>query len=114
MLSTSAEARAQLGPNVSSNQACEVSISGRGVAQAARRPRRDVALRAWSITQRLPLSRLTTPAPGPLELPPLQARVLPASPQVWTEFVAETLLPTRQGNFRVRGYRHTVSQEAEC
>jgi hypothetical protein len=26
-----------------------------------------------------------------------------------TEFVAETLLPTRQGKFRLRGYRHTVS-----
>lgn len=26
-----------------------------------------------------------------------------------TEFVAETLLPTIQGNFRVRAYRHTVS-----
>ena len=25
-----------------------------------------------------------------------------------TEFVAETLLPTRQGLFRLRGYRHTV------
>ena len=27
---------------------------------------------------------------------------------VWTEFVAETLLPTNQGKFRLRGYRHTV------
>ena len=27
---------------------------------------------------------------------------------VWTKFVAETLLPTRQGKFRLRGYRHTV------
>jgi len=26
----------------------------------------------------------------------------------WTEFVAETLLPTQQGKFRLRGYRHTV------
>lgn len=26
-----------------------------------------------------------------------------------TEFVAETLLPTRNGKFRLRGYRHTVS-----
>ena len=25
-----------------------------------------------------------------------------------TEFVAETLLPTRSGKFRLRGYRHTV------
>ena len=25
-----------------------------------------------------------------------------------TEFVAETLLPTRNGKFRLRGYRHTV------
>lgn len=27
---------------------------------------------------------------------------------VWTKFVAETLLPTTQGKFRLRGYRHTV------
>lgn len=27
---------------------------------------------------------------------------------VWTEFVAETLLPTQMGKFRLRGYRHTV------
>eukprot|EP00889_Picochlorum_renovo_P001119 jgi/Picre1/28149/NNA_003555.t1 len=27
---------------------------------------------------------------------------------IWTEFVAETLLPTQQGKFRLRGYRHTV------
>lgn len=27
---------------------------------------------------------------------------------VWTEYVAETLLPTNQGKFRLRGYRHTV------
>ena len=27
---------------------------------------------------------------------------------VWTKFVAETLLPTKQGKFRLRGYRHTV------
>lgn len=27
---------------------------------------------------------------------------------VWTKFVAETLLPTRHGKFRLRGYRHTV------
>ncbi len=26
-----------------------------------------------------------------------------------TEFVAETLLPTRTGKYRLRGYRHTVS-----
>jgi hypothetical protein len=30
-------------------------------------------------------------------------------PGVWTKFVAETLLPTKQGKFRLRGYRHTVS-----
>ena len=29
-------------------------------------------------------------------------------PLVWTKFVAETLLPTKQGKFRLRGYRHTV------
>lgn len=29
-------------------------------------------------------------------------------PQVWTKFVAETLLPTKLGKFRLRGYRHTV------
>lgn len=29
-------------------------------------------------------------------------------PGVWTKFVAETLLPTKQGKFRLRGYRHTV------
>lgn len=29
-------------------------------------------------------------------------------PRVWTKFVAETLLPTKQGKFRLRGYRHTV------
>ena len=28
--------------------------------------------------------------------------------RVWTKFVAETLLPTKQGKFRLRGYRHTV------
>ncbi len=27
---------------------------------------------------------------------------------VHTEFIAETLLPTRHGKFRLRGYRHTV------
>jgi GTP cyclohydrolase II len=27
---------------------------------------------------------------------------------VWTEFVAETLLPTNMGKFRLRGYRHTI------
>ena len=31
------------------------------------------------------------------------------APIVWTKFVAETLLPTAQGKFRLRGYRHTVS-----
>lgn len=30
------------------------------------------------------------------------------NPQVWTKFVAETLLPTKLGKFRLRGYRHTV------
>ena len=30
------------------------------------------------------------------------------SGEVWTEFVAETLLPTTMGKFRLRGYRHTV------
>jgi hypothetical protein len=29
-------------------------------------------------------------------------------PLIWTKFVAETLLPTGQGKFRLRGYRHTV------
>jgi hypothetical protein len=29
-------------------------------------------------------------------------------PGVWTKFVAETLLPTKLGKFRLRGYRHTV------
>ena len=33
-----------------------------------------------------------------------------AKPLVWTKFVAETLLPTKQGKFRLRGYRHTVSR----
>ncbi|KAI7837493.1 hypothetical protein COHA_008684 [Chlorella ohadii] len=28
-------------------------------------------------------------------------------PRNWTKFVAETLLPTQQGKFRLRGYRHT-------
>lgn len=28
--------------------------------------------------------------------------------KVWTRFIAETLLPTRQGKFRLRGYRHTL------
>lgn len=27
---------------------------------------------------------------------------------VWTKFVAETVLPTAQGKFKLRGYRHTV------
>jgi len=30
------------------------------------------------------------------------------APLVWTKFVAETFLPTGQGKFRLRGYRHTV------
>jgi hypothetical protein len=30
------------------------------------------------------------------------------APLIWTKFVAETLLPTGQGKFRLRGYRHTV------
>ena len=29
-----------------------------------------------------------------------------------TEFVAETLLPTRTGKYRLRGYRHTVGRSA--
>lgn len=33
-------------------------------------------------------------------------------PLVWTKFVAETLLPTGQGKFRLRGYRHTVRCQA--
>ena len=32
----------------------------------------------------------------------------PGEPYDATEFVAETLLPTRSGKFRLRGYRHTV------
>jgi GTP cyclohydrolase II len=28
-------------------------------------------------------------------------------PRNWTKFVAETLLPTQHGKFRLRGYRHT-------
>jgi len=32
----------------------------------------------------------------------------PGDGDVWTEFVAETLLPTQMGKFRLRGYRHTV------
>jgi hypothetical protein len=32
----------------------------------------------------------------------------PGAPLIWTKFVAETLLPTGQGKFRLRGYRHTV------
>jgi GTP cyclohydrolase II len=28
--------------------------------------------------------------------------------RAWTKFVAETLLPTEQGKFRLRGYRHTA------
>jgi hypothetical protein len=31
-----------------------------------------------------------------------------------TEFVAETLLPTRSGKFRLRGYRHTVRGCCDC
>lgn len=31
-----------------------------------------------------------------------------APAQAKTEFVAETLLPTKTGKFRLRGYRHTV------
>ncbi len=27
-----------------------------------------------------------------------------------TRFIAETLLPTRHGNFRLRGYKHSVSR----
>lgn len=27
-----------------------------------------------------------------------------------TRFIAETLLPTRHGNFRLRGYKHSVSK----
>ena len=34
----------------------------------------------------------------------------PGEPYDVTEFVAETLLPTRSGKFRLRGYRHTVSR----
>lgn len=35
--------------------------------------------------------------------------IRPPDRLVWTKFVAETLLPTSYGKFRVRGYRHTVS-----
>ncbi len=34
---------------------------------------------------------------------------LPEQPFDCTEFVAETLLPTVSGKYRLRGYRHTVS-----
>ena len=37
-----------------------------------------------------------------------QTDISPGSDEVWTEFVAETLLPTSMGKFRLRGYRHTV------
>jgi hypothetical protein len=30
---------------------------------------------------------------------------------VKTRFIAETLLPTRHGKFRLRGYKHSVRQE---
>lgn len=33
---------------------------------------------------------------------------------IWTEFVAETLLPTNHGKFRLRGYRHTVRWWCLC
>jgi hypothetical protein len=32
--------------------------------------------------------------------------------QVVTRFIAETLLPTRHGKFRLRGYKHSVSMRA--
>lgn len=34
--------------------------------------------------------------------------IRPPDRLVWTKFVAETLLPTSYGRFRVRGYRHTM------
>jgi hypothetical protein len=37
-------------------------------------------------------------------------RALPIDEKrVITKFIAETLLPTKHGNFRVRGYKHSVS-----
>lgn len=33
---------------------------------------------------------------------------------VKTRFIAETMLPTRQGKFRLRGYKHSVSTLSEC
>ena len=41
-----------------------------------------------------------------------QEQELEPPPLVWTKFVAETLLPTKQGRFRLRGYRHTVRPPA--
>jgi hypothetical protein len=32
--------------------------------------------------------------------------------QVRTVQIAETMLPTRHGNFRLRGYKHSVRQKA--
>lgn len=84
------------------------------VSEAARLHRRA--------SKRLSSRRATAAGGGGLPHTPLQAPTAELagsgssgargpgsdSPLVWTKFVAETLLPTKQGKFRVRGYRHTV------
>ncbi|KAL6771179.1 hypothetical protein ACKKBF_B34255 [Auxenochlorella protothecoides x Auxenochlorella symbiontica] len=43
-----------------------------------------------------------------LHIPVLQDEEVGPQTQVWTTFVAETLLPTKRGKFKLRGYRHTT------
>lgn len=47
-----------------------------------------------------------------LHIPGLQDAAVDPQAQVWTTFVAETLLPTKGGKFKLRGYRHTVRMVA--
>lgn len=47
-------------------------------------------------------------AKSPKAAPAVRAALDPEGAVAKTHFIAETLLPTSSGNFRLRGYRHTV------
>jgi hypothetical protein len=67
---------------------------------------------------KLPASGATSASPPPAHQPagglatPSAEQPQQQPPLVWTTYVAETLLPTGQGKFRLRGYRHTVRSAA--
>jgi hypothetical protein len=69
----------------------------RRATRAAQQPQTS-CLRRRAPAQRAPRSART----------PAHAAPLPLPAQVRTVHIAETMLPTRHGNFRLRGYKHSV------